>query len=243
MKKFVTVIISFLVLFIFLVINYLLWDKENLLKLRDNDKIQQDWLRGQNLTLQTTVDELEKSVKDMTAQNETQKNKILDLESKVSSALARENENLQTIQVQKNALSQYKSFMKDELQEAAQKWFSDISNNKFEESMKLLDKNFRLWGVSYDNKQYADFVSVFQSIEIQKEQNDGSESFSIFEDDGDPLEIRTRIAAEVSLKKDVAPESLSFKSGPNTFEMLFRYVPESQSWVIKSVLTIQTGKP
>ena len=65
MKKFVTVIISFLILFIFLTLNYLLWDKENLLKLRDNDRIEQNWLRGQNLSLQNTVEQLERSMKDL----------------------------------------------------------------------------------------------------------------------------------------------------------------------------------
>ena len=63
MKKFVIVMIAILVLFVFLMLNYLLWDKENLLKQSEHDKIEQDWLRGQNRTLQATVNEQEQTIK------------------------------------------------------------------------------------------------------------------------------------------------------------------------------------
>ena len=48
MKKFVIVIISIVVLFSFLMLNYLVWDKENLQKQRESDRLEQDWLKGQN---------------------------------------------------------------------------------------------------------------------------------------------------------------------------------------------------
>ena len=40
MKKFVVVMITILVLFVFLMLNYLLWDKENLLKQSESDKLE-----------------------------------------------------------------------------------------------------------------------------------------------------------------------------------------------------------
>ena len=62
MKKFVIVMITIMILFVFLMVNYLLWDKENLLKQTESDKIEQDWLRGQNRTLQATVNEQEQAM-------------------------------------------------------------------------------------------------------------------------------------------------------------------------------------
>lgn len=243
MKKFVTVIISFMVLFIFLVLNYLLWDKENLLKLSDNAKVEQDWLRGQNRTLQTTVDELEQSVKDLDDQNNIQKDKIVDLEQQLGTALKRENDNLKTIQTQNDALSFYKSFMKAKLKEVSGQWFSDISNNKAEHSFTYLDKNFKLWEKFYDTTQYMEFISAFQNIEIKKEQTDDVQIFDILKDQEDPYEIRARVSVNISIKKDRQPDFKNINDGLNTLELVFRYDTDSSNWVIKSVSTIEIGKP
>lgn len=243
MKKFVTVIISFLVLLIFLVLNYLLWDKENLIKLRDNDKIEQDWLRGQNLTLQRTVERHEQAIKLLTEENVAQKDKIMELESKVSTSLLKESENLKAIQLHKDALRQYKSFMKLDIKEIAEQWFSAISNDNYEESAKYLDKNFRIWSRFYNLEEYVKFVSAFQNIAVEKEQTGGSETFVIIDDTGDPYEIRTRVAVDISLKRGTQSENQDFINGPNMLELLFVYVPNSDSWAIKSISTIKSGKP
>ena len=63
MKKFVVVMISVIVLFVFIMLNYLVWDKEKLQNQRESDRIEQDWLRGQNRILSTTVSELEEANK------------------------------------------------------------------------------------------------------------------------------------------------------------------------------------
>jgi thymidylate synthase len=54
-------------------LNYLLWDKENLQKQSATDKIEQDWLRGQNRTLQTTVDEQEAAINQLTNENKARR--------------------------------------------------------------------------------------------------------------------------------------------------------------------------
>lgn len=243
MKKFVIVLISFLVLFVFFMLNYLLWDKENLLKLRDNDKVQQDWLRGQNLTLQTTVEDLEQSVKTLDIENDAQKDKIVDLELQVRLALQGENDNLKVIQAQNNALSDYKSFMEDELKKVIVQWFSDVTNNNFEESIIYLDKNFKLWGKLYNTEQYIDFISDIQIISMQKEQKDGDKPFTILEDQGEAYEIITQIQVEVSIKEDQQESFQDLKSGSNTLEMIFRYDPGSNNWEIMSVFTLKVGSP
>lgn len=55
--------IAAIVLFVFLMLNYLVWDKERLQNQRESDKIEQDWLRGQNRILSTTVNDLEQANK------------------------------------------------------------------------------------------------------------------------------------------------------------------------------------
>ena len=243
MKKFVTVIISFLILFIFLTLNYLLWDKENLLKLRDNDRIEQNWLRGQNLSLQNTVEQLERSMKDLNTQNDSQKDKIVELEQQLSKAFEKENESLKTIQLQKEALNHYKPFIKDKLESVIEKWFADINSSRLEQSISHMDKDFKLWGKSYDIDQYIMFISRIKNIEIIKEPTDGMEPFEILTDQEDPYEVRTRISVLVALQKDLEQEIQEIKKGSNILELVFRYDTDSASWLIKSVSTLASGKP
>lgn len=83
MKKFVIVMITILVLFVFLMVNYLLWDKENLLKQTESDKIEQDWLRGQNRTLQSTVNEQEQAIKALEKEKNQLSTRISGLEQEL----------------------------------------------------------------------------------------------------------------------------------------------------------------
>ena len=81
MKKFVIVMIAAIVLFVFLMLNYLVWDKERLQNQRESDKIEQDWLRGQNRILSTTVNDLEQANKKLEEEVAYQKTEISNLEA------------------------------------------------------------------------------------------------------------------------------------------------------------------
>lgn len=236
MKKFVIVIISFLVLFIFLVLNYLLWDKENLQKQRDNEKIQQDWLRGENLTLRTTVDELEQKLAALEDQNDTQRDKIVELEQQVRQALERENSNLKAIQEKDQALGDYKLLMEDELKAVVNEWFSQITKAAYEESFNLLDKDFKLWNRRFNSKDYINFISAVKSVALAEESKDTNEKSFIILGDGEPYIIKTQVKVTLVIKE--SQNFLDMKSGPNTLEMSFKYNRDTSNWVIMSVQTI-----
>lgn len=242
MKKFVIVIISFLVLFIFLVLNYLLWDKENLLKQRDTDKIQQDWLRGENLTLRTTVEELEQSVSNLEEEKDAQRDEIVELEQQVRLALQRENSNLKAIQEKDQALYDYKLLMSDELKSVATLWFSHISKSEYEESFNLLDKDFTLWNKRFNLQEYIEFISEIKSITLQEEPKDSEDKAFIILGDGDePYIIKTQIKVNIDSKESKIIEDL--ESGANTLEVSFKYNRDTSNWVIMSILTLRIGKP
>jgi hypothetical protein len=240
MKKFVVVMISFLVLFVFLMLNYLLWDKENLLKQRDTDKIEQDWLRGQNRTLQTTVEELEQDIKALDKLNDEQRDKIVDLEQQVRLALQRENDYLKELQVKDAALRDFKSFMGDELNIVAVQWFTDISKDRIGESFTLLDEGATLWGKIYSKEEYIKFISAIQAISIKEEQKESDiKSLTILEDQGEPYVIKTQIQVEVSIKEEHREAFKDMGNGNNTLEVIFRYDPDTANWGILSVSTLK----
>lgn len=244
MKKFVVVMISFLVLFVFLMLNYLLWDKENLLKQRNNDKIEQDWLRGQNRTLQNTVEELEQEIKTLDKQIDEQQDKIVDLEQQVRLALQKENDTFKEIQVKDAAISDYKSFMRDKLMELTVQWFSDISKDRIEESYTLLSEDHTLWGKFYNKEKYISYISAIQSVSIQEEQKETeTKPLTILENQGEPYVIKTQIQVVASIKEEHRESFKDLGNGHNILEVVFKYNPDTTHWGILAVSTLKSGKP
>ena len=236
MKKFVIVMVSVLVLLFFIIMNYLLWDKENLMEQRDNDRIEQDWLRGQNRTLQSTVEELEQTVKRLQTEIDEQQGQIIDLENKLRQALERENSNIKDIQEKNQALARYKRFMEEETKSVAIKWFNDITNKKYEESYTYVNEYFTLQRKKYDKSGYIELVKAFESIQILQAKDNDVKTFAILQDEGSALEIYARIKTLISIK-NVNMENVSniLHNGENTLEVVFIYDVDMESWVIKSV--------
>lgn len=233
MKKIVIILVSFLVLFTFIMLNYLLWDKENLMEQRDMNKIEQDWLRGQNRTLQTTVEELEDAVRDLQSQKETQQNKIIELENQLREALEKENENMQKIREQNQALNTFKVFMEDQVREIAAKWFSDITNNRYEASYLYLDKEFTFFDTPLNKEEYLKTISEIESIYIQNSKNDMTKSFVVLQDDAGAYDIKARVQTTLSLRQPNAERiKNNLRNGANTLEITFRYNPDLENWVI-----------
>ncbi|MCX7771535.1 MAG: hypothetical protein N2376_00290 [Clostridia bacterium] len=244
MKKFVIVMISFLVLFVFLMLNYLLWDKENLLKQRDSDKIEQDWLRGQNRTLQTTVNEQEQSIKTLQDQNDAQRSRISELEQQVRLALQRETRNQDDIRDKNEAIALYKTYSAPILQDILSQWMGDISKGKLEESMAFLDKNAALWGKLYDKDPYLQYLSSVQNIAFKEETKDDSQkAFTIIADQGDDLVVKAQAIVNVNINQDKQKDFKDLAAGQNTIEVVFQYNTETAKWVIVSVSTLENGKP
>ncbi|NLM75119.1 MAG: hypothetical protein GX187_03385 [Clostridiaceae bacterium] len=239
MKKFVIVMVSIFILFIFIMMNYLLWDKENLMEQRDNDRIEQDWLRGQNRTLQATVEELEQAIRKLQDEKEEQQNKIIDLENKLREALERENSSIKDIQEKNQAIAHYKRFMEEEVKNVAVKWFSDISNRKYEESFEYLYKNFTLQGNKYDKKNYIELVKGFETIYILPDKDSEVKPFAVIQDEGSAYEVYTRIKALISLKSgNIEGIGDIFQNGVNTLEVVFLYDIDLERWIIKSIEVI-----
>lgn len=236
MKKIVIVLVSFIVLFTFIMLNYLLWDKENLMEQRDNNKIEQDWLRGQNRTLQTTVEELEQTIKDLQSQKEDQQNTIIELENKLREALEIENDNLQKIQEKDHALNTYKLFMEDEVRKVANKWFSAITNNRYDESYSYVDKEFAFFGERLDKEEYLKTISGIESIYIQETGNSKVKSFAVLQDDVGAYDIKVRVQTSINIKQSSTDKiKNTLQNGSNALEIVFRYSPDLENWAIVTV--------
>ena len=237
MKKFVIVMIAAIVLFLFLMLNYLVWDKENLQNQRESDKLEQDWLRGQNRTLSSTVNELEQINKKLEGEIASQKEEISDLELMLRSAKQNEANNLQEIQKQTEALNTFKSVMEDDVKKVTENWFLSITQKSYHDSLAFLDKDFTLWGQPYEENEYIEFISNIESISIAKENSSTQGDVFTIIYGGEPHVIQANLLVEAYIAEDAKKNLPNLVNGSNTLEVGFIYNSESKTWVIMYVIT------
>ncbi|MGI6085183.1 MAG: hypothetical protein ACOYIF_07015 [Acetivibrionales bacterium] len=236
MKKFVIVMISAIVLFMFLMLNYLVWDKGNLQNQRESDKIEQDWLRGQNRILTATVEELEQANKKLESENASQKKEISDLESKLLVARQKETSDLQAIQKQEEALNIFKGLMYEDVKRVTEKWFLSITQKKAHDSLEYLDKDFMLWSTSYRENEYIEFISNIESISLVEINSDKDNAFIVVPG-GEPHVVQANLTVNAYVKEEAQKSMPYLVDGQNTLEMGFKYNSESKKWVILYVVT------
>lgn len=243
MKKFVVIMISALVLFTFLMLNYLVWDKENLQKQRETDKVEQDWLRGQNRILATTVEDLEQANSKLEKETKNQKEKIDDLESQMQLSQQREANNIAQIEEQLEILNLYKNLMGDNVRDTVENWFLLINQKKFDDSFGLLGEKFTILGKKYDKSAYIELISAIDSITIaEKSENITNEPFTIIEN-VEPEVIQAQVLVQayvIESKKESLPGIID---GINLLEFSLSYNHISKNWVILSVITKNSGNP
>jgi hypothetical protein len=247
MKKFVIVMITLLVLFIFLMLNYLLWDKENLQKQSESDRVQQDYLRGQNITLQATIDEQKQAIKTISDEYEEAKRKIRDLERQLKEATTLNGSLNVQVDYKNGAIDNYKQFMAHTLREVAAEWFGDISSGNYEESYKALDSDYLLFGGHYPIDAYVSYISAIQSISFpQPTEEDGEQEteprgknepdFEILHGRGGEYEIIATATVEASIADDQEANFRDMTDGVNRLQIAFRYNQDNRAWAIFSIL-------
>lgn len=237
MKKFVIVMISAIVLFLFLMLNYLVWDKENLQSQRESDKIEQDWLKGQNRILSATVEDLEQANKKLENEVAANKNEMSDLEEKLRSTLQKEANDLQEIQRQSEALNAFKVLMEQDVKQVTENWFYSITQKNYLDSMVYLNKEFTLWGESYTEDKYIELVSNIESIFIAEEGNSSQKDAFMVLEGGEPHVVQASLLVKAYIAKDAEKSLPYLVDGLNTLEVGFIYNSESKKWVIMHVIT------
>lgn len=243
MKKFVIFLISALVIFVFFMLNYLVWDKENLQNQRDSDKIEQDWLQGQNRILNSTVEELEKTVAQLEDDISEQKSKIIVLDEGLRISRQQQSASGRTIIEQENALNLYKSFLADDLKSTTEEWFLSISQKRYEDSIAFLDKEFKYFGEKYVEEDFIKVVSSINSIELIKNNEEDTETFVVLEN-GSPYIIKIHLMAKVSISDDsMDSNTMGLSQDINSLEIGFSYNFMSKNWLVSYMNTDNIANP
>ncbi|GEM_PF-340221 len=270
MKKFVIVMISFLVLFVFLMLNYLLWDKENLQKQSATDKIEQDWLRGQNRTLQTTVDEQEAAINQLTNENKAQEKRIADLERQLNQSKLLQESATEQVETLTQAINEYRMFTRDTLKGMTNSWFSTINEARHEDAMVFFSNETKLFGKQLNQEQYPVDMASIASISFVINEEKPEASFTVLKGSSGVYEVRAeavvelRAAVEDEVEEKMMSDDESQKDddtqvetpkaeavlpfeglteGINSLRLTYLYSPEDQKWVIIDVVVIKRAIP
>jgi len=247
MKKFAVVMITILVLFLFLMLNYLLWDKENLLKQSESDKLEQDWLRGQNRTLQSTVNEQEQTIKTLEEEKNDLQTRINNLEQALKLVNSQAEGYRNEITNKNNVIGNYKLHMEDMLCRLTLDWFESISKRNYEAAWELMDANCLVFGNRYSREDFFRYLEAIHSIALAhsaegERDTDGRTNdetgyaFKILEKYGSDYEIVAVVHAEVAINQKHAGDITDWVQGTNRLQMNFRLDPDNQKWAISGIL-------
>ena len=161
MKKFVIVMIAILVLFVFLMLNYLLWDKENLLKQSEHDKIEQDWLRGQNRTLQATVNEQEQTIKALEKEKDQLQTRIKNLQEELQLINSQIENYRKEISEKGQAINSYKMFTEGLLCQLILDWFDNISSHDHNAAWELMASDHLIFDKQYNREDFSWYLRPY----------------------------------------------------------------------------------
>jgi hypothetical protein len=238
MKKFAVVMITIMVLLIFLVLNYLLWDKENLMKQSESDRIEQDWLRGQNRTLQTTVEEQEQTIKNMKQENSKLSARISNLEQELELLNSKVESYRKEIDRKNEAIANYKLFTENQLLNLTAGWFDFINRRDYENAWKCLAQDHLVFGKKYSIEDFSKQMGAIHSISIRKKEDKEGVSgfaFEILKNYGNDYEVTVLLDADVTLDRQHNDEASDWKEGTNRIRVTFEFNPDVGNWAIKTV--------
>mgnify|MGYP000951469952 CR=1 FL=1 len=251
MKKFVVVMIAILVLFVFLMLNYLLWEKENLVKQSESDRVEQDWLRGQNRTLQATVNEQEQAIKALEAEKNQLQSRINSLEEELRRINTQVESYRKDISNKGQAINSYKMLTESMLCQLTLEWFESISNRDYDAAWELMAPGHTVFGRQYSQEEFARFMEAVHKISLAEKtdeeddgsgtENDGKQDtadgfhFEILRGFGNEYEVMAELQAEVTLDGEADGEDSGWVQGANKLRMTFLLNPDEQKWVIKAI--------
>ncbi|HOQ75234.1 MAG TPA: hypothetical protein PK369_01525 [Thermoclostridium sp.] len=256
MKKFVVVMITILVLFVFLMLNYLLWDKENLQKQSEYDRIEQDWLRGQNRTLQATVNEQEQTITALEKEKTQLQNRMDNLQEELKKANSQVENYRKEISDKGQAINNYKMLTEGLLCQLTLDWFESISSRDYDAVWELLAPDHTIFGRQYNQEDFFRDLEAVHSVSlvpITDEEDDGAGretdakpweaagyQFEILRGFGNEYEVMAELMAEVTLDEDAAGEVTGWAQGSNRIRITFLFNPNDQKWAIKAVAKLSS---
>lgn len=234
MKKLVLVVVWLLLIAVFVVLNYLIWDREN----REKDIKSLENLNASNnssiTALGREINNLETEKKRLEAEIFDLKKKVSDLENANKKMEEDNNKNLEIIQRKNETVYMLiqQSGTKD-IEKAIIKWVDSINTGNYEEAYKLIRLRPFSNQVLMSSKEFADnYKNSIKSIKI--------ESMELLPEDildNKKGDIVFKVQFNVEKSEGFDRLFTDFSEGLNERYITVDYSKEMEQWMISGIFT------
>lgn len=228
MKRFVVIVTSLMIIFVFIALNYLLWDRESLVTLRESNQASIDALSRINMNLSEENSKLTRQIEEMRGQMEALNSKIQELE----------NTNLQQQQI----IDELRGFILDlkahidpePVRSEAYEWINSISEKNFDKALLKLSSLCTFWGNNWTPRMFTGyFEHNVKNIQVMVNPEDNKPLIEVIPYQTSDFNVKAVIRVYAELNEGAVQEYL--KHGENIIEMDFTYNDRLEQWIITSV--------
>jgi len=236
MKRFVVIITSLLIIFVFIALNYLLWDRESLVTLRESNQASIDALSRINMNLSEENSKLSRQVEEMRGQIEALNGKVSELE-------ADNQEKQLVIEEQKQFILDLKANINPEpVKTEANEWINAISEKNFDKAFLKSSVSCSFWGNNWTPRIFYNyFVQNVKDIKPILDAEKNEIQIEVIPYQTADFNIKAVIRVQVELTEKAIDEYL--KQGENIIELDFTYDDRLEQWAITSVSSEPVEKP
>ena len=235
MKRFVVIITSLLIIFVFVALNYLLWDRESLVAQGESNLANIDTLTRMNMTLNQEKNTLEQQVTDLKKQIQNLEGRIKGLEGEINIQKSVTEEKVKMVMDMKDQINPVP------VKTMTLEWVNNIMEKKYSEAYLKGGTSCSFWGNYWSMRSLADYFD--QNIEqIQLVKNEESKPIiEVIPINTPDWEMSVYIRVDVTLKDEAELDYL--KEGENVLHMTCNYVQRLDQWTITSVFSEKANKP
>ncbi|AGC69258.1 hypothetical protein Cst_c22980 [Thermoclostridium stercorarium subsp. stercorarium DSM 8532] len=228
MKRFVAIVTSLFIIFVFIALNYLLWDRESLVNLKESNQASIDALSRINMNLSEENSKLTRQIEEMRAQIEELNEKITELENANS-------EQQNVINEMNQFIVNLKSHINPEpIISEAYEWINSLSEKNFDKALPKFSALCTFWGNNWSPRMFANYiVHNVNYIRPVLDTDTSKPLIEIIPYQTPDFNVKAVIKVEVDLNEKGITEYL--KDGLNIIELDFTYNDRLEQWIITSV--------
>ena len=229
MKRFVVIVTSLLIIFVFIALNYLLWDRESLVTQGESNQASIEALSRMNMTLNQEKNNLEQYAADLKKQIESLEDTIQGLKNDITIQESITEEKVRFI------LSMKEQIDPRPVEIMTLEWVNSIIGKKYSEAYLKGGTSCSFWGNYWSLRTFADYFD--QNVEqIELVQNgDSKPTIEVIPISTPDWEMSVYVRVQVTLREGA--EQTYLKKGENVLHMTCTYTERLDQWSITSVFS------
>jgi cell division protein FtsB len=230
MKRFIVIITSLLIIFVFVALNYLIWDRESLVALSESNQSSIDTLTRLNMTLNQEKNRLEQQIEELNKQIEELNEKIKNIESDVRDKQLISDEKTRFIQTLKSHIDL------TPLKKTMLNWVNSLSEKNYTEAYLEGGTDCSFWGNYWTMRIFSDyFEQNVDKMQVAVDEETGLAKIEVVPIKTPDWEMSVYIHVNVTLADDGIEDYL--KQGANVLHLTCTYDERLEQWMITSVFS------